>query len=123
MGEWGGSTLNEGLYRVHMVPGAIRWTERVAAAFPSLKGSVWVFGFDWLGRQFALSWKYVRGQELGVVMAAPGTGDVLEIPATFIEFHDSVLVDQADAALAEPFFEHWRATAEGRALGDSECVG
>ena len=123
MDEFAGSAFSEGLYRVHTLPGAVRWTEKVGDAFPSLKGNVWAFGFDWLGRHFALSWKHLQGQELGLVMAEPGTGDVLVIPATFASFHDGTLIDQTEEALAKQFFVEWRSSAKGRVINASECVG
>jgi hypothetical protein len=65
----------------------------------------------------------LAGQELGVVMAEPGTGEILEIPTTFAGFHDGILIDRAEEALARNFFEDWRSSAQGRVINASECVG
>ena len=46
-------------------------------------------------------------------MLEPGTGEVLEIPATVRLFHDTEMVDFADAALSASFYAEWR-TSDGR---------
>lgn len=57
-------------------------------------------------------------------MLEPGTGQALEIPASFVGFHDGELVDYADSALAENFFDNWAASNPGSLpLGRDKCVG
>jgi hypothetical protein len=46
-------------------------------------------------------------------MLEPGTGEVLEIPTTFMAFHEEELVDYQDAALAVEFFNQWREKNKG----------
>jgi len=82
------------------------------------------FGCDWLGRQFALDSRRLNGREPLVLMAEPGTGEVLEIPATFSSFHDKELVEFGEEALARSFFEQWAVdNAQSLPLAASQCVG
>lgn len=122
MREHAGATFNEGVYRVHSLEARARLTCLVEQAYPMYRGQFAVFGCDWLGRQFALdSQRRENGQPL-VVMYEPGTGQALEIPATFQGFHDEVLSLESDAALADVFFQDWL-RAGHRGPRPAECVG
>src|SRR5690349_2264615 len=54
LGEYGGTTFDNGLYRLHTPSTAARANEFITAAHPHLAGKVEAFGYDWLGRIFAL---------------------------------------------------------------------
>lgn len=122
--EFAGATFGGGLYRVHDAttgPLAQAW---VSGAFPELAEVATVFGYDWLGRQFAVDRAREQDGQPEVVMIEPGSGEALEIPTTFVGFHDGVLVQMPDAALAVEYFGEWVADGEGaRALERHECVG
>jgi hypothetical protein len=93
----------------------------VREAFPD-SNQVQVFGFDWLGRQFAVDSRGRRDEDPAVLLFEPGTGEVLEICAHFSMFHDGELIEFKNEALASHFFAQWRAAA-GASVGFSECVG
>ncbi len=58
------------------------------------------------------------------MMLEPGTGEALEIPTSFVAFHNEELVDYRDAALASEFFCRWSsAQLEKLPLDHSNCVG
>ncbi len=40
-------------------------------------------------------------------MIDPGSGEIFQIDAGIIEFHNKVLIEQTNAALASDFFEDW----------------
>jgi hypothetical protein len=119
-----GCSFNDGIYRLHSKETAITGQATAIAAFPSLEGRGAVFAYDWLGRQFALDFARLSGDQPMVLMLEPGTGEALEIPATFVEFHDTELTQYADAALASEFFASWAAVhPDAVPLGHSDCVG
>jgi hypothetical protein len=121
--EYSGVAFNSGLYRIHTVDSAKKWNSIVGEAYPKFKNRIMCFSYDWLGRQFALDRE--RRNEEGeplVLMMELGTGEALEIPATFLSFHNEELVDYTDAALAENFYYKWLNSA-GRNLSPNECVG
>jgi hypothetical protein len=108
----GGGSYERGLYRVHTATGMTRWTEIVTEAFPEFRLRFLAFACDWLGRHFALDYsRMVRGQ-FQVLMMEPGTGKTLEIPTSFMEFHDRELVEYRNEALACDFYLSWLADGE-----------
>lgn len=124
MGKFAGATFGGGLYRVHDATTGPVAQAFVAEAFPELAEVVTVFGYDWLGRQFAVDRAREQDGQPEVVLIEPGSGEALEIPTTFVGFHDGLLVQMPDAALAVEYFGEWVADGTGaRALERHECVG
>ena len=120
--QFGGQSFNQGMYRVISAGDAARWVERATNAFPRFAGRITPFGVDWLGRLFALdSARHMKGAA-AVVMLEPGTGQALDVPCGLVAFHNSELVQYREAALAESFYEQWRATG-GAAPRTDQCVG
>ncbi|MFF0869838.1 hypothetical protein ACFYUV_49345 [Nonomuraea sp. NPDC003560] len=120
LSEFGGSTFDDGLYRIHTWASRAEADAFAAHAFPEF-GDLSCFGFDWLGRQFSLDLRAHETEDPPILMLEPGTGQVLEIPVPFSDFHDGELVDHADEALAETFYEEWRAI-DTAPLGFGECL-
>lgn len=120
--KYGGTSFEGGLYRVHDVASSRKASEVASYAFPALS-TPWVcFGFDWLGRQFALDFHRGTPGNPGVVLLEPGTGETLEIPGTYSDFHDYTLFEYRDGCLLPDFYAHWR-TEGGSAPRFTECVG
>lgn len=83
------------------------------------------FAFDWLGRQFGFDAAVAEDARFrSVLLVEPGTGEILTIPATFDEFHDSTLHEYEDAALASGFFLEWvNECGPTLPVSDDYCVG
>lgn len=114
----GGRVLGGGLYRVMDDAAARAMHGPLAAMFPDHAAVLDPFGSDWLGRVFA-----TRSDQGGAVaMAEPGTAEMLDMPVGLEAFHADELADHADAALAAPFYDEWRA-AGGAAPRADQCVG
>jgi hypothetical protein len=120
--EFGGSSFNGGLYRVVRVSSLNTWAARVGYAFPEFKGRITCFGYDWLGTAFAIDEGRFEGGKPGVVMFEPGTGHALEVPANIETFHDDVLVNLGEAALAVDFYQRWQKLARTK-LEYDQCIG
>jgi hypothetical protein len=120
--KWGGTSFNRGIYRLLCSDDLQRWTAVAESAFPELAGRLIPFGFDWLGRMFALDrQRFVEGAP-AVNLLEPGTGQVLETPCTAESFHEVELIDYREAALAESFFCSWL-DAGGSSPMPTQCVG
>lgn len=117
-----GASFDGGLYRLHQASDIPSWTRIVSAAFPQYGGRFQCFGFDWLGRMFALDQKRLVGNQPGVLMFEIGTGQALEIPANFLSFHCDELVEYAEAALALSAYREWK-TKNPEPLTHYQCVG
>lgn len=118
----GGSTFEGGLYRLYL-PGQVQAaTEILRAVFPEFAKRITVFGYDWLGRHFALdSGRVERGRKL-LLLLEPGMGDALEIPDDVSDFHNQELVNNANDCLAVEFHKAWRERNPDDIPPDS-CVG
>jgi hypothetical protein len=110
---YAGKTFKEGLYRIYKVNEFAKWNAIVGNAFPEFAEHIACFSYDWLGRHFALDFNRKEKNEPLILMLEPGTGEVLEIPTTFMAFHEEELVDYQDAALAVEFFNQWREKNKG----------
>ena len=122
MEQYGGATFNQGLYRVHPVDRGAKWDELIAEAFPEHAGKFSTFAYDWMGRQFALDSRRAANGEPLILLFDPGFGEVLEIPTTFLAFHERELIEHGDAALADTVYEEWLQTRHP-APAPTECVG
>lgn len=121
MSKYSGVSMAAGMYRIHEVDDIEKWNEIISEAFPKFHSNFSSFGFDWLGRQFALDGERLTPDGPEVLMFEPGTGDVLEIPATFASFHDDEIVNHRNEALASEFFAQWfKNTVQ---LTPRECAG
>jgi len=105
-----GGSFNGGVYRLHSAAEIKLWNRLVSEAFPEYAERIFCFAYDWLGRQFALDKKRIQNGEPLVLMLEPGTGEVLEIPVGFVQFHEEELVSYANEALAVEFFRKWLAS-------------
>src|ERR1700748_466987 len=102
-----GQPAIDGAYRLHRQGDGQRFTALAAEAFPTFATRIECFGASWLGCQFATDRaRGERGARL-VLLLEPGTGEALEIPATFASFHDNELFRHADAAVALSFYRDW----------------
>lgn len=120
--NYSGCSFGGGLYRVHSFQDIEKWNEVVGKAFPEFSNRIFCFGCDWLGRQFSLDKGRIESGEPLILMLEPGTGEVLEIPVNFIQFHENELVDYANEALAAEFFQEWLSAGNESPKLD-QCVG
>ncbi len=117
-----GETFGNGIYRIHKLENIQKWNEEILQAFPEFKGRISCFAFDWLGRQFSLdNGRIENGQPL-IIMFEPGTGEALEIPCNFMDFHEIEIPSYHDACLASEFFEDW-SDSNPEVIKHNECVG
>jgi hypothetical protein len=120
--KWGGTSFNRGIYRLLRSDEVPTWAAIAESAFPEFAGRLIPFGFDWLGRMFALDrGRYVDGAP-AVSFLEPGTGEALEVPCNAESFHNAELIDYREAALAESFFYAWL-NAGGSSPAPKQCVG
>jgi hypothetical protein len=120
-GRFGGQSFNRGLYRIFTSVEAEMFDEVVFSAFPEYRGKCHCFGYDWLGRVFAHNGLAALGKSK-IMCFVVGTGEVLDIQADIIAFHDEELVQYPDDAVAATFFESWL-QAQPSLLERDRCVG
>ena len=119
--ELGGAVFAEGAYRIHDPAHASKWTDLAVIAFPDLRQRIFSFASDWLGRQFALTTEAAPTGGLGVLLIDVQSDDVLHTDRDLDGFHDELLADDPEPALALELFAGWR-SAGGAAPAPTECV-
>jgi hypothetical protein len=119
---FGGASFARGLYRIASFGTLSRWDERITIAYPDYEGRVTCFGYDWLGRAFALDWSRMEGDEPGILMFEIGTGYALQISCNLQTFHEDELPEFAEEALALSFYREWLAQG-GPVPSLDQCVG
>lgn len=117
-----GASYQNGLYRIPSITSMERWTGLAIEAFPYLRGRLLCFGFDWLGRMFSLDFGRMTNGQCLVMMLEPGTGQALEVPVTFMDFHNNELVQYRNEAVAMNFYEQW-CSSGGKAPMWEQCIG
>ena len=122
MSNYSGLSLADGLYRVHELEKIEIWNQLVSDVFTDFPRRFSCFGFDWLGNQFALDRQRSLSGEPAILMFDAGSGEVLEVPATFASFHNDEIVNHHNAALASDFFDSWSLVHKAQ-LGHTECAG
>jgi len=117
-----GCSFGDGLYRLHRFENIEKWNELLFDIFSDYKNKIHCFGYDWLGRQFAIDITRIIDGEPQILMFEPGTGEVLEIPCNFVQFHNDEIVNYNESCLASEFFKCWM-SINNIGLNVNECVG
>ena len=117
-----GTSFEGGLYRVHDNFMSQKWTKVVTEVFHQYEGRVKCFGCDWLGRQFALDFERVDEGNPQILLFQVGTGQVYEVPAGIIGFHDHILIEMAEPTLERSLYQNWREAGNPK-LNPSQCAG
>ena len=108
---------------MHTRESSERWSQISAAIFPVPRFDISCFGYDWLGRQFALDTSRKSAKEGMVLMLDVELGQVYSTDCNMIDFHNIELVQGAFQFLAESEFREWLNSENGKPLAWSECVG
>ena len=66
--------------------------------FPKFANIIKVFGYDWLGRHFAID-----SRNGTILLLEPGTGEVLSISVNFVDFHNTEIAEFL-RSVWRPFF-------------------
>ena len=118
--QLGGKSFGNGLFNSFSKDNLKKWTEIVAQAYPDFQNLFKIFGYDWMGRCFAID---LRKKTYGnILMFEIGTNDILEIPCRFDIFLNEEIPLYADACLAKSFFDEWIVYG-GREISYGRCVG
>ena len=119
---FGGKTFCYGLYRILRGDQISEATEAMEGVFPEFSKRIVPFGYDWLGRYFAVDLGRISGGAPQVLMLEVGAGEAMQIPTSIEDFHNIELVNYVDDALAFLFWNQWREN-NSKPLAYSTCVG
>ena len=113
-----GRVFLNGLYRLHKLTDVEKWTDIIKKSYPKFNGDIKIFGYDWLGRNFALDLN-----RNVVLIFEPGTGEILNTQVDFFDFHNNEIIESHEACLASNFFEAWCKATGDVTLSYDKCVG
>lgn len=120
---YGRSTFDHGLYRIHDAASSAVATQAAQYAYAHFRIPLTCFGFDWLGRQFALDPRRGIAHDPEVLLLEPGTGEALEVPVPYSAFHDYALTQYRESCVLPDFFDAWRSEVGHHDLAFDNCVG
>jgi len=120
--RFSGCSFCSGLYRILTPATAEQWEALVTDPFPNYAGRLSCFGYDWLGRGFAVDSRRREKDGAGVLMFEPGTGKALQIPCGVRGFHDDELYRDREPALSAGFHAEWIKRG-GAVPNRGQCVG
>ena len=96
--------------------------DMILALFPDYKGKITPFGYDWLGRFFCLDSERSQNKQPLILLFIPYSDQVLEIPASFIGFHNIVLTTQAEPATEANLFRQFLAFNKITDIAINQCA-
>jgi hypothetical protein len=112
--NFGGLSIDLGAFKIHTYQSAKKWTDIILESFPKHKNKIIAYGYDWMGRQFAIDTDNL------VHMFDGSTGEEFEMEQTLEGFFNEELVDYGVETLAKDDFESWN--SEKIALKHNEIV-
>ena len=120
--KYSGASFNKGVYHLVEYDKIEEHTQTVVTGFPDYKKRAIVFAFDWLGRVFAMDGARRKDGSPLILSFDFSRNEVLEIPCTFIEFHNLELVEYGDDALSSGMYAKYL-NAGFAAPQAQECCG
>jgi hypothetical protein len=116
--QYNGKTFLNGLYRIHQTNDLKKWNDIIERTFPMTIGKVSVFGYDWLGRHFA-----IYSETETVILLEPGTGEVFDTCLNFYDFHNIEIPNNHINCLSSEYFKEWYEASNHYILPHNKCVG
>lgn len=116
--QYGGSTYEDGLYRIHSLLSSNIWTQITEKCFPNYAGKIKCFSFDWYGRQYAQNIK----EENLLYMFDVATFEDFELPTSIEYFHNNLLVETKYDTLLVDEYEDWK-EKNPEPIKFNQCVG
>jgi hypothetical protein len=121
-GRYNGYSFNSGMYRLIESDKLDNWATLIYSVFPNFEGRITPFGYDWLGRFFCIDKHRKNNNQQLVLLFSPFSNEALEIPATFSEFHNIVLVDQPEPALECSLFKQFLRKKNISQIANNQCA-
>lgn len=115
---FGGIQFGRGLFTVLDKANALVLEKKLGYAFPEYKGAFRLFGFDWMGRCFAVP----ADNEDKVIVFDPGVFEAYDVSLGFRDFVNKAIPMSTNECLSSDAFISWyKATGETPAEGS--CIG
>ena len=100
--KYGGLSVDLGVFKIHTYSSSNKWTTIIADTFPDYKDKIIVFGFDWLGKQYA---RHIS-EEI-VYMFDIATRQVFLLETNVETFFNVDLIEFANDTIQTEMFLEW----------------
>ena len=101
-GSLGGISINKGLFKIHSFQSSKKWTEIICEIFPKYTNRISVYGFDWVGRQYAKDLDKDFTYLFDIA-----TGEDFELEQPLSEFFNVDLIEYEEETLNTEEFNEW----------------
>lgn len=117
---FGGMQFGKGLFNAFDKGDLRYWEKNILNIFPEYKGKFELFGYDWMGRCFAVT---MLGQdEEKILVFDPSTLEVNDIPLCFMDFVNKAIPTSTNECFSADAFINWHNT-NGVELEYLQCLG
>lgn len=117
---FGGTCFGKGLFNVIERGDIGYWEDNVTRAFPEYRNKFRLFGYDWMGRCFAVD---TSDDDVDKILVFdPSTLEVSEVPLSFIDFVNKAIPMNTNECLMSDNFIRWY-NETGTELEYMQCVG
>lgn len=103
MNCFSGIQCANGLFNIFRKEDINKWSGIVKNTYLECDTEVSVFGYDWLGRIFAID----KNEEKRILIFEIGTADILEVNCDFLEFLNEEIPLYNEACFATSFYIKW----------------
>lgn len=117
---FGGMQFGKGLFNVFDKGDLRYWEKNIIQMFPDYKGKFELFGYDWMGRCFAVT--SLGEDEEKILVFDPSTLEVNDISLTFMEFINKAIPASVNEFFSADAFINWY-NANEMELGYLQCMG
>lgn len=117
---FGGTCFGKGLFNVIERGDIGYWEDNVTRAFPEYRNKFRLFGYDWMGRCFAVDTSDDDVEK--ILVFDPSTLEVSEVPLSFMDFVNKAIPMNTNECLMSDNFIRWY-NETGTELEYMQCVG
>lgn len=117
--DFGGTSYNKGLFRLHNKSSSFFWTNLVGQFFPKYKDKICCFAYDWMGCQYGIN----LANENIIYLFDPAVGKVFEVEQNLLGFLNEELVDYREETLDSETFIQLLKKTKINLLPSNECFG
>jgi len=105
--QLGGRSFGKGLFKVFRQEDLKYWTDNMLEVFPGLRNKFSLFGFDWLGRCFAVDEDPQSSNNGNVIMLVVDDINVYEIPCSAEQMLNELFSQNPEALLEVTLYDEW----------------
>lgn len=117
---FGGMSFGKGMFNVFDKGDLRYWEKNIIKIFPEYKGKIELFGYDWMGRCFAVN--SLGSDDEKILVFDPSAMEVNDIKLSFMEFINKAVPASVNECFSSDAFIRWY-NESGTELEYLQCLG